>query len=1161
MKNLYYFKYICLIIYILFGAPAAAQKYNIKHLAAEEGLIQSQISSIVQDKDGSLILCAAGSGIVVYSGQTFAPFTFKDPRIKAGEIIKIVKDSKNNLWFCSANGLIRYDGKKETLYTSKDGLADDNVDFIMEDAKGIYWIGSIEGLTKYDGKFTPVKEINGTPVIKDVRSIMEEKSGALWISNGSVIQKIENNSVKTYKLNIPSPRNVIRRIFLDSHNRLWAATVSGLYYYDNNEFKKFTQNKTLSNGSILRIFETREGDLWFSVRDYGVIKWDYKTFTVFDEKNGLSSDLVFEIFQDKESNIWFGTNEGLDEYAEDAFVKYDKDTGLPENLVWSIFEDNKKNIWIITDKYGISILENGTIKKFQKQKEISATQYFAVYQDKNGVYWIASRTGLYTFDGSKIQKINNPSYFKDGGVSVICRDNEKNLWFCTFTNGVIKYDGKTFTRYTQKDGLLGGEVYYAFDDGKGNIWITTTQGISIFDGTKFRNYPQSASSIKKEVFVIKKDRWGGIWCATYGEGLYRVEIEPGKAPLLKQISTVDGLPSDNIFLIEIDNYDRMWVGTQAGLSVFSLKDFYENKEINIRNYNREDGIPHAEYNQAASLKDSRGFLWFGTNKGLIECDPSKVTTNTVEPNTMIKDIKIFFRDEDLSKYGRMVPNSNLPADLHLPYNMNHVTIEFAGISLTNPSKVKYRYILENFDKDWHQATGKNYETYSNLPPGNYTFKLLACNEDGIWNKVPVTYSFSIATPYYKTWWFYVLAVLFIVFLSSLFYRFRMRRIKALNKELEKTLNERIITEQKLQQSEKDYRGLFENAHDAIIILDPIRLTIISANKEACKMYGYDISEIIGLSFSKISRDFEKSKSNILEALENKGWGDYEINHLTKDGNLIDVEVNAAVINYKGQVAIVAIIHNITERKIIERALIEAKEQAEKSNQLKSNFLAQMSHEIRTPINTILSYTALLKSEIGNQVSEDLRESFQFIDNGGRRLIRTIDSILNMSQIQSGNQEVFPEILNIYDDILVKLHQELKQTANLKSLDFIITNKAEKDIILGDNYSLTQLFANLVDNAIKYTLSGNVSIITENRTPDTVTIYIKDTGIGISEEFLPNLFDPFSQEEVGYTRHFEGNGLGLALVKSYCDLNKGQIEVESKKGAGTTFIVTFKLAGD
>ncbi len=132
---------------------------------------------------------------------------------------------------------------------------------------------------------------------------------------------------------------------------------------------------------------------------------------------------------------------------------------------------------------------------------------------------------------------------------------------------------------------------------------------------------------------------------------------------------------------------------------------------------------------------------------------------------------------------------------------------------------------------------------------------------------------------------------------------------------------------------------------------------------------------------------------------------------------------------------------------------------------------------------------------------------------------------------------------------------------MKSLDFIITNKAEKDIILGDNYSLTQLFANLVDNAIKYTLSGNVSIITENRTPDTVTIYIKDTGIGISEEFLPNLFDPFSQEEVGYTRHFEGNGLGLALVKSYCDLNKGQIEVESKKGAGTTFIVTFKLAGD
>jgi PAS domain S-box-containing protein len=1126
------------------------QKFNIKHLSSEQGLIQSQINSIVQDKNGMLFLCSNGSGVVTYNGKTFSNFSFQNENIKADNIINAYKDSKDNIWFCSYDGLVKYDGKRMHLFTQKDGLSDNNINTIIEDKKGVYWIGSLTGLTIFNGKFEKIKRISDSELNEDVRYIKEDDSGGIWISNGAIIQKIKNNNIKTYKLPFQSPRNTIKGLFFDSKKMLWVCTVAGVYYYENDSFKKFTQSKILLNNSVLRIRETNDGNLWFSVRDFGLVRYDRKGFTSYNEKNGLGSGLVYDVFQDREGNIWFGTNDGLDLLSNEAFIKWDKSSGLKENLVWSIFEDNKKNIWMITDKYGVTLLKNNVAVPFEKQKALAAEQCYSIYQDKRGIYWFGTISGLFRYDGRNLAKIKNPKGLDGSGVSVICGDSRGNVWFCTFTAGVFKYDGTTYTQYSTKNGLLEGEVYYVFDDEKGNIWISTSKGISIYDGKKFTNFKQ------KEIFALRKDNKGTIWGGTYGDGLYKFTLSKGNSLDIQKITTKDGLISDNIYLIEIDNYDRMWVGTQAGLCTFSLKDYYNGNKINIKKYNKEDGIPHAEYNQASSFKDSKGNVWLGTNKGLVMVDPSKLKANSVEPTTIIKDIRIFYRSEDLSEYGKVTENPLLPDDLHLPYYMNHITIDFVGISLSNSTRVQYKYMLENFDREWHQATGKDFETYSNLPSGNYTFKILACNDDGVWNKEPVCYSFSIATPYYRTWWFITLSILTVVSISWSIHKFRIGKIKLLNSELKKTLSERIVTEKKLLQSENDYRGLFENAHDAILILNPVNYTILTANNEACRMYGYTKDEIVGLSLSKISIDFDKSKRNIQDTLHNKEWGNYEIQHVSKNGKLLDIEANASIINYKGEVALVNMLHNITERKVIENALIEAKDQAEKSNQLKSNFLAQMSHEIRTPVNTILSYTSLLKSEIQDLVSDELKESFKFIENGGRRLIRTIDSILNMSQIQSGNHEIFPEKIHLYDDVLLKLYQEFKQTAANNSLEFSIVNKAFNDLMIGDQYSLSQLFSNLIDNAIKYTPKGTVSIILENKEKGSVTISVKDTGIGMSEDFLPRLFESFSQEENGYTRHFEGNGLGLALVKNYCNLNDGNIEVESKKGVGTTFIVTF-----
>jgi len=247
--------------------------------------------------------------------------------------------------------------------------------------------------------------------------------------------------------------------------------------------------------------------------------------------------------------------------------------------------------------------------------------------------------------------------------------------------------------------------------------------------------------------------------------------------------------------------------------------------------------------------------------------------------------------------------------------------------------------------------------------------------------------------------------------------------------------------------------------------------------------------------------------------------------------------------------------DITQRKKMEEELILAKEKAIQSDKLKSEFLAQMSHEIRSPINVLLSFMGLIRSEVEVNMTSELSESFTVMEGAGRRIIRTIDLILNMSELQTSSYEYRPKKIDLFGDIISSVFSEYQHIAQKKNLGFDLINETEASEAFVDEYSVTQIFANLLDNALKYTEKGNIKIYLKDL-GEKISVEIKDSGIGISKEYLPNLFKPFIQEEQGYTRKFEGNGLGLALVKKYCELNNIDISVQSEKGKGSTFILLF-----
>ena len=250
--------------------------------------------------------------------------------------------------------------------------------------------------------------------------------------------------------------------------------------------------------------------------------------------------------------------------------------------------------------------------------------------------------------------------------------------------------------------------------------------------------------------------------------------------------------------------------------------------------------------------------------------------------------------------------------------------------------------------------------------------------------------------------------------------------------------------------------------------------------------------------------------------------------------------------------------NFFNRKEYEEKLLLAKEEAEKSEKLKSEFLAQISHEIRTPINVMMSFTSLLKEKYKNdEADEETSLGFRAISNAGKRLIRTIDLLLNVSEIQAGSYDYQPKVVDLNVDVIQNLIPEFTELAKSKKIEFktsfIVNQNCD---VFADEYSAHQIIANLVDNAIKYTEKGEVKITVDKDGEGKTFVEVSDTGIGISKKYLPNLFSEFTQEDIGYTRKFEGSGLGMALVKKYCELNNADISVESTKGKGTKFRVTF-----
>ncbi len=375
------------------------------------------------------------------------------------------------------------------------------------------------------------------------------------------------------------------------------------------------------------------------------------------------------------------------------------------------------------------------------------------------------------------------------------------------------------------------------------------------------------------------------------------------------------------------------------------------------------------------------------------------------------------------------------------------------------------------------------------------------------------------------------------------------------------ITDRKKAELELKKNERKYRMISDLTSDYIFESKIDKKGIphtfwVSESFE--KITGYSLSEFLKIGgWSSIVHpdDMEIDSKTMSDVLNNRE-SSCELRIIRKDGTTIWVSIKVKPIwsdEEKRVVGNVGAVSDITERKKMIEELIKAREIAEASDKIKSEFLAQMSHEIRSPLNIILNFTSLLKMEFGDNADEDVKFAFASIDSSSRRIYRTVDLILNMTELQTGNYRSViakTEVISIIKNIIL----EYEKATEVKRIKLDFFTEVEALELHTDEFALTQIIINIVDNAVKYTNEGSVTVRVSGAQFDFVKVIVSDTGVGISKEYLPKIYEMFSQEEQGYSRSFDGNGLGMALVASYIEIINGTISVESKKGEGTTFTV-------
>ncbi|MCK4835545.1 MAG: protein kinase, partial [Candidatus Aminicenantes bacterium] len=681
---------------------------------------------------------------------------------------------KGMLWIGSRSGLVNFrDGKFLNLKGS-DILSNDIINSIYEDHQANIWIGSeVKGLICYTNQtfkpFNPDIKMD----LKSVNVITCDKKGSLWVGTCSGLFQYSKGKWKAYLRKEPLTGKIITiyRMLADDEGHLWLGTNRGLIKFKNGEFTFLSQTKEFPPHHIRFLFRDKNGAIWIGTDGTGLFQLYKNQFTRFGKNDGLTGNMVYAILEDQEDSLWVGTYSGLNQLLNPRVVTFTSKHGLPDDTVWSICEDDKGKLWFATNG-GICSYENNRFLTYSDKEGLSSNLASCVYPTQDGSLWVGLfNSWLHRFKNNSFSQYSLSTGNAIMDVTCFFEDSHGFLWIGTFGHGIYRYFNGKFDRYKEKDGLSSKNIFSLCEHRGGGLWIGTDGGgLNLLKNRSFTVYDKKDGLSSDIIMTLFEDDKGILWIGTEGGGLNR--FEEGK---ITQFTLRDGLHDDVIYRILEDDEKNLWFSGNNGISRVSkqsLNDFSKGKVrmISPDSFDVSDGMKAIECSggyQPAGWKTHDGKLWFPTIKGAVMIDPLNLGINSNPPPLIIEKVLLDGKAFEFQK-----------KEIEVNPDIHKIEIYFTALSFISPEKIKFKYQLEGYEKGWfdHGNRKDRIATYTNISPGRYRFRVIACSSKDVWNKQGAYVDFLVHPPFWGTWWFVAFSLFIFAILSYLIIHFARKYI-------------------------------------------------------------------------------------------------------------------------------------------------------------------------------------------------------------------------------------------------------------------------------------------------------------------------------------------------------------------------------------------------
>jgi signal transduction histidine kinase/ligand-binding sensor domain-containing protein/AraC-like DNA-binding protein len=866
---------ICIGLYLALHPVILAQKSDLrfKHLSVQDGLSRSWVKCFLEDRTG-LLWIGTSDGLNKYDGQSFKIYKYLPSQSRSlnhNDTNVIFEDSNGYLWVGTQAGLNYYQRESDEFIPVP--FVNTYVTSLYELRKENLLVGTAGGLCIFNTVSHTSKRLFDDLYVE---KILKDSRGNIWLAThtGLLLFNPVDNTVRSIKSGSSQKdalnNALLKIIFQDSREGIWIGTAShGLYYLtyptdhpDEARFINFksdpTDSEHITEGAIYAIAEDEDSNLWVGIENGGINMLSLEEFDKGDylftkivnnpsDFSSLSNNSIHALYTDKQNSMWVGTYAGGADYYNKLLQRFGHQEAIPgsnksiNNKYVSAILDEDKYLWVGAEK-GLNRYNKATgnweyfTHDFKDPTTIGSNTVLAIMRDSQSRLWVGTwNGGLNLFDEKSKSFLKfrhdpkNPASISGDNSYQIIESGNHHIWIGLMGSGVVDYNPEegSFTSFQEnpnkKNALSSDWVNDLIEDHLGNIWISTTEAVDRLNPTSgqfttFTHDPIKAKSISYNgATCLFEDSRNTMWIGTSNGLNYFVE----KDSSFHHYTVEDGLPNNFIKAITEDHNGNIWFSTNNTLTMFK-KGTALPEHPEFRSFSVFDGLPSGEFVSHAVFHSSKGELYFGSTNGYFVFDPSGIINNPTIPKIVFTDLRVNNMAVSINTPGSPLEKDiSVTTQLKLSRKQNVFSIGFAALNFIEPENNRYAFKLEGFDKQWNYVSNQQSATYTNLDPGNYTFRVRASNNDGLWNEEGVSMKIIISPAWWQTW--FARMVYLLLFTIGIFF-FRKHTIISVN--LKNVLWREHLEKQKFEELTQMKQQFFANVSHELrtpltLILGPL----------------------------------------------------------------------------------------------------------------------------------------------------------------------------------------------------------------------------------------------------------------------------------------------------------------------------------------------------